>query len=135
MSPITKDQDFLSHLTVLLVEDDPESREATAEFLARRVGCLLQAANGIEGLALFSEMRPPIVVTDISMPFMDGLTMASQMRAIEPTVQILAITAFGQTDQIKKALEMGVNGYVIKPLQADLLETTLLRCARELRLS
>lgn len=134
MTPNSPDQDFLASLTVLLVEDEPDVREAMAEFLRRRVGCLLLAANGKEGLALFKEKQPALVVTDILMPIMDGLIMAGQIRDRAPGTPILVVTAFGRMDYLMKAIEMGIDSYVVKPVKAELLEAALLKCARALRL-
>ena len=128
------DRDFLSGLTVLLVEDEPDVREAMAEFLRRRVGCLLLATNGREGLALFTEQQPDLVITDILMPVMNGLTMASHIRESDPILPIVAVTASRQVDYLMKAILMGIDAYVFKPIQAHLLETALLKCARTLRL-
>jgi len=134
MTPNSPDQDFLARLTVLLVEDEPDVLEAMAEFLRRRVGCLLLAADGSEGLARFQDKQPDLVVTDILMPIMDGLTMAGHIRERAPAVPILVVTAFGQMDYLMKAINMGIDSYVVKPVQADLLEAALLKCAHALRL-
>lgn len=134
MLPGTTDRDYLSGLMVLLVEDDSDARDALAEFLGRRVGGVLQAANGIEGLALFNEKRPALVVTDVTMPGLDGTTMARYIKECEPTVQILAITASGHTDQRQKGSDTVFDDYLAKPIKADQLEAALLRSARTLRL-
>lgn len=134
MTTNSPDQDFLAGLTVLLVEDEPDVREAMAEFLRRRVGCLLLATNGSEGLALFKEKQPAFVVTDILMPVMDGLTMAGHIMDCAPGTPILVVTAFGQMDYLMKAIEMGIDSYVVKPVKSELLENALLKCARALRL-
>ncbi len=133
MHPTSPDQEFLSGLTVLLVEDDTEVLEQMSRFLGRRVGRLLVAENGSKGLGLFAGQRPDLVVTDIMMPIMDGLTMAEHIRAMTPGIPIIVITAFGQTDYLIKAINLGIDRYVVKPIQGEQLEAALLACAHTLR--
>ncbi|MEI7816742.1 MAG: response regulator [Desulfuromonadales bacterium] len=127
------DQNYLKNLTVLYVEDDLDTREQFSEFLRRPVGTLITAANGAEGLEAFVKHSPDIVVTDILMPYMDGLAMASEIRGISPTVPIIVITAFEQTDYLMRAINLGIDKYVIKPVNSYLLFECLLECAHRLR--
>ena len=127
------DQNFLKTLTVLYVEDDTDTREQFSEFLRRPVGTLITAANGVEGLEAFKMNAPDIVVTDILMPQMDGLTMAHEIRGIDPAVPIVVITAFEQTDYLMRAINIGVDKYVTKPVNSYLLFECLLECAHRLR--
>ena len=127
------DQNYLKNLTVLYVEDDDDTRAQFSEFLRRPIGTLITAANGAEGLEAFVEHTPDIVVTDILMPVMDGLTMAHEIRGIAPTVPIIVITAFEQTDYLMRAIDIGVDKYVTKPVNSYLLFECLLECAHRLR--
>ena len=127
------DQMYLKTLTVLYVEDDPETREQFCEFLSRPVGTLITAADGNEGWEMFHRHSPDIVVTDILMPRKDGLTMAEEIRQIAPTVPIIVITAFEQTDYLMRAINIGIDKYVTKPVNSYLLFECLLECAHRLR--
>ncbi len=127
------DQDYLKNLTVLYVEDDDDTREQFSEYLRRPVGTLITAANGAEGLEAFIKHAPDIVVTDILMPQVDGLTMAYEIRGLAPTVPIMVITAFEQTDYLMRAVNIGIDKYVTKPVNSYLLFECLLECARRLR--
>lgn len=127
------DQNFLKNLTVLYVEDDTDTREQFGEFLNRPVGTLITAANGAEGLDAFIRHAPDIVVTDILMPLMDGLTMAYEIRGLSPSVPIIVITAFEQTDYLMRAINIGIDKYVTKPVNSYLLFECLLECAHRLR--
>lgn len=128
------DSEYLSGLTVLLVEDEGEVREEMAQFLGRRVGRLLTAENGEQGLALFRQEQPDLVVTDIMMPVMDGLAMARRILERDPRVPVVVVTAFGQLDYLMQAIQSGISSYVMKPVQSELLEAALLKGARSLRL-
>lgn len=122
----------LQRLVVLYVEDDDGIREEVAHFLERRVARLITAANGEEGLQAFRSGRPDIVLTDIQMPLMDGLTMAARSRAARSDVAIVLVTVFEDTDHFQQAIELGVDGYVLKPVRLDQLLETLHRCVDRL---
>lgn len=122
----------LRKLVVLYVEDDEGIRAEVAHFLERRVARLLTAADGEEGLRAFESERPDIVLTDIQMPVMDGLSMAGQIRATRADVAIVLITVFEDTDHFQQAIELGVDGYVLKPVRLDQLLETLHRCVDRL---
>ncbi len=127
------DRDYLKKLTVLYVEDDADTREQFSEFLRRPIGTLITAADGAEGLEAFVKHAPDIVVTDILMPHIDGLAMAHEIRGLNPTVPIVVITAFEQTDYLLRAINIGIDKYVTKPVNSYLLFECLLECARRLR--
>ena len=127
------DQDFLKNLTVLYVEDDGDTRMQFNEFLSRPVGTLITAANGMKGLEAFKMHVPDIVITDIHMPQMDGLTMAQNILEMVPSVPIIVVTAFEQADYLKRAINIGIDKYVTKPVNSYLLFECLLECARRLR--
>ena len=131
----TSDPDaaWLSTLTVLYVEDEKITRAALAEFLRRRVHRLVEAADGIEGLARFREERPALVITDIQMPGMDGLSMTESISRLDPAVPIVVTTAFEQIDYLERAIDVGVDRFVTKPVDLGKLEASLLACARRLR--
>ncbi len=127
------DLDYLKTLTVLFVEDDTDTREQFSEFLRRPVGRLITAVNGAEGLDAFVRHAPDIVVTDIRMPIMDGLTMASKIRELDHNVQIIVITAFESNNYLKQAIDIRVDKFVNKPVNIYQLLICLSECARRLR--
>ena len=83
-------------VTVLYVEDDTFLRQTISRILKRRVSTLLVAENGREGLGVFKEERPDIVVTDIKMPSMNGLEMSKQILADDASVPIIITTAHNE---------------------------------------
>jgi YesN/AraC family two-component response regulator len=126
------DASLLKKFSVLYVEDDDEIRDQLANFIKRRVGALHIASNGQEGLLAFDAHRPDIVVTDILMPVMDGLKMAEKIKAISPPTPIIVTTAFNETNFFLKAIDIGVDKYVIKPVNTDILGSVLAQCAHTL---
>ena len=127
------DEDYLKTLSVLYVEDDNDTRKQFSEFLTRPIRSLITAVNGLEGLEAFKREAPDIVITDIMMPKMDGLAMANEIKGISPTVPIIVVTAFEETDYLKRAIDIGIDKYVTKPINSDLLFDSLLESARHLR--
>lgn len=116
-------------ISILYVEDEPAAREELLAFLQRRVREVLAAANGREGLDLYRGKRPDVVVTDIRMPILDGLEMAKAIRAIDPDAKIIVTSAHGDTPYLMKAIDIGIDAYVIKPVQVEKLLAAIHNCA------
>ncbi len=127
------DRAFLKGLRVLYVEDDDDVRMLLAIFLRRRVASVVLAEDGVAGLEAFERERPDLVVTDIQMPRMDGLAMSEQLRRLEPAIPIVITTAFEQPSYLLRAIDLGVDKYVTKPVDSDRMQTALLAVARQLR--
>ncbi|MBF0625802.1 MAG: diguanylate cyclase [Magnetococcales bacterium] len=127
------DRRFLKSLRILMVEDDGEVRDELAEFLGRLVGEVLAAGNGREGLALFKAQAPSLVITDILMPEMDGLSLVRAVREIDPEVPVILTTAFNEEEYFLGAIEIGIEAYVRKPIDPRRLVAGLLKSARLLR--
>jgi PAS domain S-box-containing protein len=127
------DLDYLKTLTILYTEDDDNIRGQLAQFLKRRCANLYLGKNGKEGLKIFKKYHPDIVITDILMPEMDGLKMGEAIRAISPKISIIITTAFEEPRYFQCAIDLGVDKYVMKPVELDVLEDALLKCARAIR--
>ena len=114
-------------ISILYLEDESEAREMVSSMLARKNGRLrlLIGENGEEGLRLFREHRPEIVITDISMPVMDGLQMSARIKELVPDTIIIAVTAFSDTRYLMNAIEIGINHYVLKPIDYTKLFSAL----------
>lgn len=122
----------LGNLSVLLVEDDPLSRDVLKDFLENSVEHYYDAGNGAEGLEVFKAFHPNIVVTDIMMPQMDGLEMMHEIKKIDPGVHFILVTALEDMQFIFQAVEMGIQRYLLKPIQVEKLKTTLLDISRNI---
>lgn len=129
---MSSDSGSLKLLRVLYVEDEENVRKELVDFLRRRVRELFQASNGREGLEKFIEHKPDIVLTDINMPVMDGLEMARLIRAEAPDTPIIITTAYNEPDFLLRSIDIGVDKYVIKPIDTKLLLNNILRSAQAL---
>jgi CheY-like chemotaxis protein len=133
-SRLNQDNDnaLLAQFSVLYVEDDEHIRDQLTQFLRRRAGTLHVAINGAEGLELYRRHQPDMVISDILMPEMNGLEMAEGIRALNADVPIIVTTAFNETDYFLKAIQIGVDGYVLKPVDLAMLSRALHKSARVL---
>jgi YesN/AraC family two-component response regulator len=110
-------------ISVLYVEDEPSARDILCSVFASkyRFTRLDAAENGELGLALFQEHHHDIVITDISMPVMDGVEMAAAIRDIDPETVIIVLTAHSGTRYLLDSIELGINNYVLKPVNYEKL--------------
>ena len=119
----------LSRLHILVVEDDRFAREQMTLLLSRFAGRISAAGDGGQGLEVFSRERPDIVVTDISMPHMDGLDMAQAIKKQNRGVPVVLVTAHSDTEFFLRSIDIGIDGYVVKPVNAEALLDLLARLA------
>jgi signal transduction histidine kinase len=80
--------------------------------------------NGKDGLECFKEHRHDLIVTDIQMPVMDGLEMSKKIKEIEPDASIIIFSAFGNAENLKSALDIGVSDYLLKPLTSNIFRNS-----------
>ena len=107
---------------ILFVEDEPVVRFELKRFLERYSSEVITAENGEEGLALFKKYTPDIVVTDIKMPKMNGIEMAKKIKKDSPDQTIIFTTAHSDNSYFLEAIEMQVDGYILKPVDLGLLK-------------
>ncbi|BDU77589.1 sensor histidine kinase [Mesoterricola sediminis] len=123
---------FIRGLKVLYVEDDPAARAAFGAFLKRRFGKVILARDGAEGLEAFRSAPVDLVITDVQMPRMGGLALVEEIRALAPGVQVALTTAFEEVDVLVRAIELGVDHFLLKPLKQEAVEAVLLKAAKRI---
>ncbi len=108
---------------VLIVDDESDVREITRSALEKAGYRTLTASDGAEGVALFADNKSQIeaVITDVSMPLIDGPTMARAIRKIAPGARIIAMSGLFNPSQIAQLEDAGVNGFLTKPFTAKKL--------------
>ena len=109
----------LKNYSILYVEDEKITQELITDILQSTCKEVFVASDGVEGLALYKEKKPDIVLSDIAMPNMDGLTMSEAIKMINPEQPIALFTAFSQSSYLKKAAEIGIATYILKPLDEE----------------
>ncbi|MGD0961339.1 MAG: HD domain-containing phosphohydrolase [Methylomonas sp.] len=126
--------DILKKFRVLYVEDDFETREELEMMLRSKIQDLYVAENGKEGLALYKKYRPEIVITDIQMPIMNGLSMAADIKAINPDQAIVILSAYNDTEYLFRAMQIGLQEYVTKPISVAHLLDKLVKITGQITL-
>lgn len=105
---------------VLIVDDLEFMRTALREILEKEgISVVGEAVNGLEGLKLYGELAPRVVLLDITMPEMDGLSALRKIRRRDPASQIIMCSAMGQEDIILKAIRHGARDFVVKPFKPE----------------
>lgn len=105
--------------SVLVVEDDPAIRRGLCDALRFAGYSVSDAVDGEQGLATASAHEFDIVLLDILMPRMDGLTMLARLREAKPSIPVIFLTARGEEQDRVKGLRHGADDYVVKPFSAS----------------
>ncbi|MDR3683990.1 MAG: sigma-54 dependent transcriptional regulator [Geothrix sp.] len=112
-------------LRVLVVDDDPGMRDGMAMSLKRSGFFAEQARGGEEALRMVRPGAYDAVVTDLRMPGMDGLQLTARLKAIDPGLPVLLITAFGSLESAREAMRLGAFDFLSKPFSPEELITAL----------
>jgi DNA-binding response OmpR family regulator len=106
--------------TVLVIEDDPDMREVQRIALDRGGFEVLLARNGLEGLETLTERRPCVILLDLMMPIMDGLTFLAERskRGLAEGVPVVCVSAGGE-EVVSRALRLGARECITKPADLD----------------
>ena len=118
-------KELLKDLRILYVEDEEDVRRNAVEYLSRIAKEVLEASNGKEAIKVWADEKPDIIITDISMPVLNGLDMARYIRSKDKEVQIIVATAYTDTDYLMQAVELNLVKYLVKPITKEKLLSTL----------
>ncbi|MBP5519267.1 MAG: response regulator [Treponema sp.] len=88
-----------------------------------------EATDGEIALSMIQELKPDILITDIKMPFMDGLELSSAIKKIQPWIKIIILSGHDEFDYAKKAISIGIEDYLLKPFTPDELLSSLTKTA------
>ena len=116
---------------VLVVDDDPILRTQIKHLASKFVAEIQVAADGLEGLERWRQWQPNVVVTDIFMPRMNGLEMCEAIKIEDPDAQIIVITSDRDSESLRRALLIGVERYITKPVDMHLLADAIAKCVRD----
>lgn len=119
---------------MILVDDEDEERGRISSKISEKSGftVVATAGNGYDALELIERHQPHIVLTDIKMPFIDGLELAALIRQDWPTVRIAFITGFDEFEYARKAVDLQASGYLMKPVTQEEISGFLDRLRAEL---
>jgi two-component system, NarL family, response regulator DesR len=114
-------------IRVLLAEDQAMIREALAALLSFEddIEVVAQVGRGDEVASAARDTKPDVALLDIEMPGLDGLSAAAALHAANPKTKIVILTTFGRPGYLRRAMESGVSGYIVKDSPADRLAQTI----------
>ena len=113
-------------ITLLYAEDEVETRQNHIDYLKERYDFnYLEASDGQEALSLYKEHQPEIILTDITMPKMDGLTFVKHVRESYSHTKIVVLTAYDEREKLMKALGLDVVNYLLKPINRKKLSSAI----------
>jgi CheY-like chemotaxis protein len=118
-------QNQIKGCLILLVDDNKDTLDAIRLFLEFRMAKVLSAADGQRGLDLVAQHHPEVIISDLSMPQMDGYELLEQVRELAPEeggdAPMIALTARSDSEERQKALEAGFACFLTKPVNPDRL--------------
>jgi CheY-like chemotaxis protein len=111
------------HQKILIVEDNDRNRELVKDILVLRGYEVLEAKDGVEGVTMAREHGPDLVIMDIQMPVMDGITAAKILKSDPATAAItmIALTSFAMKGDKERFMEAGFDDYIAKPIDTRAL--------------
>ena len=108
-------------MKILIVDDDPTTRKLIGLFLKAKGYTVSYAENGLDGIEKIGMENPNLIITDLNMPYMDGIEFVKSIRAdpARADIPILMVTTEADPEERELALSVGVNGYLVKPVTAE----------------
>jgi PAS domain S-box-containing protein len=119
---------------LLLIDDEPDILRVLSISLKADGYEVIPALNGPEGLEAFARENPPIVITDIKMPGMDGIEVLEKIKALNPDTEVIIITGHGDIDNAIESLKYGASDFINKPVRDEALSIALARAKEKLEI-
>jgi len=124
------DLEHYRSVKLLCVEDEVEVAEWFFRHFSKIIPEVYVARDGLEGLEMFKRHLPDVVITDIMMPSMNGLELSKAIKKISPKTKIIVVTAYGSSEYLTDAIEIGIDRFLTKPLSLEKLDKSFFSCAK-----
>jgi len=125
---------FGKKLRVLVVEDNNEAREQVSKLLGNFFENITTAVDGVDGLNKFKTQKFDLIVSDINMPNMNGIDMISEIRTLDDNIHIIILSAYDNSEYFMKTIALGIDSYIIKPIEFDLFVNTITKIIKKIKL-
>lgn len=112
---------------ILVVDDAAFMRLRVAKLLTENGYEVLEAGDGQEGLDLYKNNKPDLVLMDITMPVMDGITAVQEIKKHDPSAVIVMCSALGQQTMVMNSVKAGAKDFIVKPYQPEKILDTIKR--------
>ena len=119
-------------ISLLYIEDDSDIQEIYLDSIKEEVTTVHLASDGEEGYEAYLSLKPDIILLDIDMPKLDGLSLAKKIREIDSSVKIIITTAYGEQDNLLQAIELYLVKFILKPIDPILLKEALVKAKKEI---
>ena len=123
----------IKDISLLVAEDEKELLEYISEYLHLFFIKVYTAQNGQEAYDIYKDKKPDIIITDINMPSLDGLSLISKIREEDKETRIIIMSAHSEEEKLLKAVELHLETYLIKPISVEKLKNILFKSVDELR--
>ncbi len=112
---------FILEMTILIVDDNPGIRRVLRLALMDTASTVWECSDGVDALKFYNDCQPDVVLMDVRMPILDGLTAAKQIRKAYPSAKVVIVTDYDDDDLRKAASEAGACGYSLKENLTELV--------------
>lgn len=122
---------------LLIVEDEPIVRKGLRmliDYTRFEINQVYEAENGLEAWQIFEKEEIQIVLTDINMPRMNGITLLSHIKEVKPDTHVIFISGYSEFEYARSALKLGADDYLLKPFSKEDIEVVLQKVMERLRL-
>ncbi len=122
----------MKEIRLLYIEDDKDIQEIYLDSIHEYVNTVDVAHDGEEGYEVYLATKPDIILLDINMPKLDGLSLAKKIREIDTDVKIIITTAYAEQDKLLQAIELYLIKYILKPIDPIILKEALFKAKNEI---
>ena len=116
---------------ILLVDDEENARTALAKILSREEYEVVSAGNGFEALELLKNTQVDLIITDINMPEMNGMSFLREINQLYPGSNVIMVTAYGEVESYIEAMNLGAFEYINKPVRINELKKIISKVFRD----
>ena len=132
MNKIKELRSLAQNYRVLYAEDDLDIKNTMSAYLSKFFLEVVSVSNGRDGLDEYKKGNFDLVITDLSMPIMNGIIMIGKIKEIDPSMLVLVTSAHSESEYMVGAIEAGIDGYIIKPFNFEQLNTELFKIVEKL---
>lgn len=108
-------------VSVLIVEDSDFMRDMLREIIEEEHEVVGEAADGEEGVEMFEDLGPDVVMMDVVMPDLDGIGATAKIKETDPSSKVIMCTSVGQEGKMKEAVSVGADAYITKPFEDEVV--------------
>lgn len=119
--------------SILIIEDEQALNENLEEYMNLHFENVYCAFNGEEGLELYNKYKPDVIITDIHMPKLDGLSLVEKIRKTDKNIKIIILSAFTEKEKLFKAIELQLVTYLVKPFSVKDVEAAISTVKKQIK--